>query len=74
MTIQPAVETVRAVALTTIGSRGSVEIAPAALPEADGGLTLWFRWATGTETAVTLTRHEARQLAAHVLLETEAER
>ncbi len=63
-------ETARAVELTTIGSRGMVEVVPPALPEAAGGAALRFRWETGGELAITLTRREARQVAAHLLLET----
>jgi hypothetical protein len=57
--------------LTTIGS-GCVEleVTPAALPEAQGGATLWVRHWRGTPledaTAYTLTEAEAKQLVCDV--------
>jgi hypothetical protein len=54
------------VRLTTIGSRGELEVTPAALPEAAGGVTLWFRWDVGGETAITFTEDEAKRLVVAV--------
>ena len=61
----------RTIALTTIGSDCvEIEVAPSALPEAPGGVTLWVRHWPGTplaeQTAYTLTGGEAKDLAAAV--------
>jgi len=59
------------ITLTTIGSRGvDVEATPSALPEAADGVTLWFRYKTGTplesHSAYTFTADEARWLLAQI--------
>jgi hypothetical protein len=57
----------RPITLTTIGSRGvELEVSPAALTEASGGITLWSRYLPGTPMeqrhAYTLTAEQAKGL------------
>ena len=61
----------RTIALTTIGSACvEVEVTPAALPDADGGATIWITCWRGTpleeRTAYTFTAVEAKHLVAAV--------
>ena len=61
----------RTIALTTIGSAAvEIGVTPAALPEAEGGVTLWVTHWRGTpledRTAYTLTEVEAKQLVAAI--------
>lgn len=48
--------------LSSMCSCGELEVTAAALPEAVGGVTLWFRWDVGDKTAVTFTEDEAKRL------------
>jgi hypothetical protein len=61
----------RTTALTTIGNAHvQIDVEPAALPEAAGGVTIWIRSWGGTvlakQTAYTLTAGEARELVAAI--------
>jgi hypothetical protein len=63
--------TTQSITLTTIGSRGvELDVSPAALEEARGGVTLWSRFMVSTpleqRRAYTLTAAEARSLAAAI--------
>jgi hypothetical protein len=69
MTGRPQLE--RRIQLTILGSSSvEIDVTPAAIPEARGGVTLWVRCWKGTPleetTAYTLTQTEAKELVAAI--------
>jgi hypothetical protein len=61
----------RTISLTTIGSASvHIQVTPAALPEAEGGVTIWIHHWPGTrlseKVAYTLTVGEAKELVAEL--------